>query len=350
MVALVIVVLLLVAVTVGIAAVLLPRTLRGELGALREQTAGELTARNAEVDRRLQGVIETMDRRLAALDTKIDGRLATASQTTTQIHERLGEVTQATAEMIERAKELGRLEQALRPPKARGGFGELLLENVLRDRLPPDAYALQHTFSTGDRVDAVIRVDRLVPIDAKFPLDNFERMVAAEEEAERTLYEKAFARDVKGHIDAIAAKYVLPAEGTYDFALMYLPAEAIYYELVSGKTGQLLAYAHEKRVFPVSATTFTAYLQVIAMGLKGMQIERNAHEVMAYCAALQKDFGRFREDFDVLGKHLANAQGKYAEADKRLDRFETKLERAGDQQVEAAAPEPPALPRALDAA
>ncbi len=343
-------ILVLVVAAFGAAAVLLPRLLRGELGALREQTASELSARNAEVELRLQGMEQTLNTRLTELDTKVDGRLAATTKTTSQIHERLGEVTKATETMIARAQDLARLEQALRPPKARGGFGELLLENLLRDRLPPDAYSMQHTFATGDRVDAVIRVDRLVPVDSKFPLDNFELMASAEDDAQRQLHEKAFARDVKGHIDAIAAKYILPAEGTYDFALMYLPAEAIYYELVSGKTGQLLAYAHEKRVFPVSATTFTAYLQVIVMGLKGLQIEQTAHEVMAYCAALQQDFGRFRKDFDQLGRHLSHAQGKYGEADKRLDRFETRLERAADLEVEAAPAEPPALPRALDAA
>jgi DNA recombination protein RmuC len=334
----------------GAAAVLLPRLLRGELGALREQTANDLTARNSEVELRLQGMERTLDARLTQLDTKVDGRLAATTQTATQIHERLGEVTKATETMIARAQDLARLEQALRPPKARGGFGELLLENLLRDRLPPEAYTMQHTFATGDRVDAVIRVDRLVPIDSKFPLDNFELMAGAEDEAQRQLHEKAFARDVKKHIDDIAAKYILPAEGTYDFALMYLPAEAIYYELVSGKTGLLLTYAHERRVFPVSATTFTAYLQVIVMGLKGLQIEETAHEVMSYCAALQKDFGRFREDFELVGTHLSRAQSKYAEADKRLDRFETRLERASDLEVGAAPAEPPALPRALDAA
>ena len=344
-------VLIVLAAAVLAALVVLPRLLRGELGALREQSGSELAARNAEVDRRLQAVVETMDRRLGELDTKVDRRLATAGNTTTQIHERLGEVTKATAEMIARAKDLGRLEQALRPPKARGGFGELLLENLLRDRLPPDAYDLQYTFSTGERVDAVIRADQLVPVDAKFPLDNFERMANAENELEQQLHEKAFSRDVKGHIDAIALKYIRPGEGTYDWALMYLPAEAIFYELVSGKTGALLNYAHEKRVFPVSATTFTAYLQVIAFGLKGMQIERNAQAVMKYCAALQTDFIRFRDDFDLVGKHLSNAQGKYAAAEKRLDKFETKLDRASEEQLELAAPEPqpPALPRALDA-
>lgn len=329
----------LVLLAVAAAVIWLPRVIAAQLAVLREETARQLGERNAEVDRRLAGVTETLDRRLAS-----------SGKTTNEIHERLGEVKTATETMIARAQDLARLEQALRPPKARGGFGELLLENLLRDRLSPEAYSMQHTFATGDRVDAVIRVDRLVPIDSKFPLDNFELMVAAEDDAQRQLHEKAFGRDVKKHIDDIAAKYILPAEGTYDFALMYLPAEAIYYELVSGKTGQLLSYAHERRVFPVSATTFTAYLQVIVMGLKGLQIEQTAHEVMSYCAALQKDFGRFREDFELVGTHLSRAQSKYAESDKRLDRFETRLERAADLEVEGSPAEPPAMPRALDAA
>jgi len=328
--------LILVVLALAGAALVLPRLIAAQLAAMREEAAHQLNERNADVDRRLADMTETVDRRLAG-----------AGQATTQIHERLGEMTKATAEMIARAKELGRLEQALRPPKARGGFGELLLENLLRDRLPPDAYEVQYTFPSGERVDAVIRAaGRLLPVDAKFPLDNFERMAAAGDDAERQLHEKAFARDVKGHIDAIAAKYIRPDHGTFDLAFMYLPAEAIHYELVSGKTGALLAYAHDKRVFPVSATTFAAYLQMIVLGLKGMQIEQRAEEVMKYCAALQKDFSAFREDFDLVGKHLSNAQGKYASAEKRLDRFETKLDEAADEQAEV-----PATPvRALDAA
>src|SRR3954449_3953588 len=192
------------------ALVLLSRALRGDLARMGTDARAQLEQRTADVDRRLQGVIETMDRRLGELDTKFDRRLATATQTTTQIHEQLGKVNQATAEMIARAKDLGRLEQALRPPKARGGFGELLLENLLRDRLPPSAYELQFTFKTGERVDAVIRAGgMLLPVDAKFPLDNFERMAATEGD-EQKLHEKAFGRDVKGHIDAIASKYVRP--------------------------------------------------------------------------------------------------------------------------------------------
>jgi DNA recombination protein RmuC len=254
--------------------------------------------------------------------------------------------------MLERAKDLARLEQALRPPKARGGFGELLLENLLRDRLPPSAFALQHGFQGGERVDAVVKVGQLIPVDSKFPLDNFARMVETEDDTERQLYERAFARDVKGHIDAIAAKYIRPGEGTYDFAFMYVPVEAVYYELACGRTGALLQYAHEKRVFPVSPTTFVAYLQVIVLGMRGMQIEQHAHEVMGYVAALQKDFGRFKNDFDLVGRHLGNAQSKFAEADKRLGAFEAKLERASDEEPEAldgSAFEQPELP-AADAA
>src|SRR5438128_9392272 len=118
--------------------------LRGGLGALRTASSAQLAERNADVDLRLRGVVETMDRRLAELDTKVDRRLATAAETTNRIHDRLGKANEATAQMLERVKDLSRLEHALRPPKARGGIGELLLENLLRGRLPPSAYTMQH--------------------------------------------------------------------------------------------------------------------------------------------------------------------------------------------------------------
>src|SRR6266542_3693290 len=166
----------------------------------------QLATRNSEVDGRLQAITATMDRRLGELDTKVDRRLEHASQQTNAIHKQLGQVGQATLQMAEQAKELSQLQQILRPPKARGGFGELLLENLLRDRLPPTAYALQHGFAGGERVDAIVRVDRLIPVDSKFPLDNYNRLVEAESDDERLLAERQFSRDVKSHIDAIAAK------------------------------------------------------------------------------------------------------------------------------------------------
>jgi DNA recombination protein RmuC len=318
----------------AVGAFVLVRLLRSELTALRSESGTQLAERNAEIDRRLQSLGETMDRRLGTLDERVDRRLADATQTTNRIHERLGKVDEATTQMLERANDLKRLEQALRPPKARGGFGELLLENLLRDRLPPSAWETQYTFDSGERVDAIVRVERAIPVDSKFPLDNYNRLVEAEADDERTLAERQFARDVRTHIDAIAVKYIRPDEGTYDFAFMYIPVEAVYYELACGKTGALLSYAHERRVFPVSPTTFTAYLQVIALGLRGMQIEQSAHEVMAYVAELQRDFDRFADDFDKIGTHLGHAQSKYHEAGKRLDRLETKLERAAEEQEE----------------
>jgi DNA recombination protein RmuC len=320
------------------AGVWLVRRLQLELVALRSETGAQLADRNADVDRRLEAMTSTLDRRLES-----------TTQTAGEIHRRLGELGRANEEILARANDLKRLELALRPPKARGGFGELLLENLLRDRLPPTAFALQYGFSGGERVDAVIKVDRIVPIDSKFPLDNFERMLAAENDIERQQHEKLFGRDVRAHVDAIAGKYIRPDEGTYDFALMYLPSEAIYYELACGKTGALLAYAHEKRVLPVSPTTLTAYLQVIVLGLKGLQIEQHAQEVMAYCAQLQGDFGKFKEDFELVGTHVGRAQNKFVDAQKRLGRFETKLEQAGEAPAELPSEEHE-LPRAVDAA
>ena len=328
-------------------AVWLTRALRS----FKADSDSALAARNAEVGRQLEGITATMDRRLGELDTKVDRRMEHASKQTNAIHKQLGDVGRATTLLAEHAKELGQLQQVLRPPKARGGFGELLLGNLLRDRLPPEAYSLQYGFKSGERVDAVIRVDRLAPIDAKFPLDNFERLVDAQESSERELHEKAFARDVKGHVDAISSKYIRPDEGTYDFAFMYLPSEAIYYELVCGKTGALLSYAHEKRVLPVSPTTLTAYLQVVLLGLKGLQIEQHAHEVMAYVAELQRDFDRFADDFDKVGTHLGRANSSFGKAEKRLDKFELKLDQAADShELESAGDMVAELPRAADAA
>jgi DNA recombination protein RmuC len=334
----------------------LARFLRAELGGMRADAGAQLAERTAEVDRRLAGIVETMDRRLGELDRRVDSRLESASRTATEIHRQLGRLGEANTQMLERARDLAKLEQALRPPKARGGFGELLLANLLADTFPPDKYELQHGFKGGERVDAVIRLDRsLVPVDAKFPLDNFQRLVEAEDDAAREAYGKQFSRDVKAHVDAIAQKYIRPDEGTYEFALMYLPAEAVYYELVCNRIGgdaSPLAYALERRVIPVSPSTLHAYLLVILLGFKGLQIEEHAREVMAYCAQLGKDFGRFKEDFELVGTHLGRAQTKFTDAEKRLGRFETKLERAAESELtETAEPvELAELPRALDAA
>ncbi len=359
---------LILAIALGLAAgaVWLVRVLRADLARQGSESVQQLAGRNAEMDRRLAGMTETMDRRFGELDTKVDRRLgemdvkvdrrlAGMTETSTKIHERLGKVDEATAQLNERAKDFQRFEQMLRPPKARGGVGELLLTKLLADVLPVETFALQHGFRSGERVDAVIRLDgALIPIDAKFPLDNFQRFVEAEDEVTRELHAKTFARDVKGHIDAIAQKYIRPEEGTYEFAFMYLPTEGVYYELVCNRIGgdaNPVEHAQRRKVFPVSPNTFYTYLLTLAQGLKGLQIEEHAREVMAYVAELNHDFARFKADYDVVGKHLGNAQTKYAESERRLSRFETQLERAAESEPsEVETIELAELPRAVDAA
>ena len=221
---------------------------------LLEQRFGSM---EEKLDRKLGDVETKVDRRLEGLDGRLLMQQQSAGQTATQIAEKLERVQGATAQVLARANDLARLEQALRPPKARGGFGELLLGNLLRDMLPAEAYSLQYGFKSGERVDAVIRIDKLVPVDAKFPLDNFTRLVDTEDEAENAIHTKAFERDVKIHVDAIASKYVRPAEGTYDFALMYLPSESVYYEVVCSKSETLYHYALESASFRSRRPPFT---------------------------------------------------------------------------------------------
>jgi DNA recombination protein RmuC len=339
---------ILVVAAVAAGAVWLVRTLRSELERLRADAAARLAERDAESDRRLGELAASVDRRLEGIDGRLLATQQASGQTATQIVEKLGKLDGTAAQMLARAHDLAKLEQVLRPPKARGGFGELLLENLLRDRLPATAYTMQHAFRSGERVDAVVRVGQLIPVDSKFPLDNFQRMTQAESDDERQLCAKAFARDVKSKIDDIANKYIRPDEGTFDFAFMYVPVESVYYELACNPAAGLLEYANERRVFPVSPNTFTAYLQLIVLGMRSMQVEERAHEVMAYVAGLGSDFGRFKEEFELVGKHVGHAQAAYTKADKRLGRFESKLDRAieDDDDVDELAP----VPRAIEAA
>lgn len=193
-------------------------------------------------------------------------------------------------------------------------------------------------------VDAVILIGaNFVPVDSKFPLENFRRVVEAATESERIAARKQFLRDVKRHVDAIATKYILCDEGTYDFALMYVPAENVYYETIikednAGDERQLFGYALGKRVIPVSPNSFYAYLQTILLGLRGMKVEERAHEILNTLARLRADFEKLQENFRVLGKHLTNAQGSYADTERTLTKFDAKL-----SQIEAPA-ETKALP------
>jgi len=185
---------------------------------------------------------------------------------------------------------------------------------------------------------SLIRIgERIVPVDAKFPLENFRRVLEETDEDKRGPLRRAFLRDVKNRVDEIAKKYILPDEGTFDFALMYIPAENIYYEIIvrdDSEEDSPAAYALARRVVPVSPNTFYAYLRVIVLGLRGLRIERDAQEIQARLGRLRGDLDKFREAFDVVGRHLTNARNKYDDAASGLGRLEGKLEgieRHGEQ-------------------
>jgi DNA recombination protein RmuC len=208
-------------------------------------------------------------------------------------------------------------------------MGEWSLENLLSTILPKGTYELQYTFKDGRIVDALVRLeDYSVPIDAKFPLPSFEKIVQVESEVERTRLRRQLVNDVIRHIDKIASDYIRPAEGTLDFAMMYIPAENVYYETIvkyAGETKDILQYALDKKVIPVSPNLLYAYLMTVAMGLHGLQIEKQAAEIRQNLKKLNSSFGDFGATWEILGRHLRNAHGQYDEGQKKLDRFGLQL-------------------------
>jgi DNA recombination protein RmuC len=278
------------------------------------------------VNDRLKENAEVLQQTQQSLSERLDN----AARVVGNVQKSLGGLEEASRRIYEVGKDIASLQEILRAPKLRGGFGEFLLEDLLAQVLPADHFSAQYSFRSGEKADAVIKLGTsLVPVDAKFPLENFKRALQAESDEERTRAKKQFTADVKKHIDAIAQKYILPDEGTYDFALMYIPAENVYYETIikdeSTAEKSLSEYALNKRVIPVSPGSFYAYLQAIVLGLKGMKVEARAKEIIRYIGRLQGDFARFRDDFDLVGKHLGHAQSSFQSADKRIEQFEQKL-------------------------
>jgi DNA recombination protein RmuC len=284
------------------------------------------------LERNLERMNEIESHQQLELATLISQRISEMDQGSRQSFERLkediGRLSAATLQMLEVGKNISSLEDLLKPPKIRGGMGETLLEELLNQILPTGYCSFQYSFKSGEKVDAVIRLGgKLVPVDAKFPLEQFRNILENNNEAERKSARRNFLRDVKKHLDDIANKYILPDENTFDFALMYIPAENVYYEAVIKEEGDegLYSYALRKKVIPVSPNSFYAYLQVIIHGLKGMSIEAHAREIINHLERLKGDEKRFKDEFDILGNHLTNARKKYEDADKLLNRFEEKL-------------------------
>jgi DNA recombination protein RmuC len=324
-------------------------TVRREGREDQEWLRREVGALTSEVTRQLEQGMKLIQ----AGQSTIGARLDAATKVVGDVQGSLGTLQEATRRVAEIGREIQGLEQVLKSPKMRGGLGETLLERVLDEMLPREHWMTQHGFRSGEKVDAAIRIgERIVPVDAKFPLENFRRMLGEADEAQRRQYRRVFARDVKARVDEIAKKYILPDEGTYDFALMYVPAENVYYEIAvrpeDAGEEPITTYALSRRVVPVSPNSIFAYLQVIVLGLKGLRIEANARRIQEDLARLGGDVAKLRQPLATLGRHLGNAQKQYEDAQRELDRLETKLDeiarKGPDGALAAREPEPPTLP------
>ena len=280
----------------------------------------------------LQKVNTDFTQTIQNLDQNTTTRLNKAAEAIRDVYGRLGEVQQSTKQVNEVAKDIASLQEILKAPKIRGGMGELFLSDLLGQILPNKKFQLQYRFKSREVVDAVITLkDLLIPIDSKFPLENFKKIVEAKTDSERISAKKLFIRDVKKHIDAIRNKYILPEEGTSNFALMYIPAENVYYEIIIkdenlDESKGVFRYALENRIFPVSPNSFYGYLQTILYGLRGMQIEEQAQVILSRMSQLEGDFNKICEDFSKIGTHLKNLSSSYETTDKRMTKFGDKLE------------------------
>lgn len=234
------------------------------------------------------------------------------------VKETLGGLHEATKRVLELSEDVKKLEDLLKPPKLRGELGELFLENILSQILPKENYEFQYQFKSGKRVDAIIKIgDKIIPIDAKFPLESFNKMIDTENKEEYEKYRNEFHRDIKKRIDE-TSKYISPSEGTFDFALMYVPAENIYYEAFV-KEKELLNYCIQKKIIPVSPNTFYAYLSMLLYGLRGLKVEEKAKEIVSMLQKIENDLKGLKEIFDRARTQLKNSIENMDKGDKMLE-------------------------------
>lgn len=242
---------------------------------------------------------ETLISWLKTMQSSLDTRLDSATQL-------MGQIKQDAGRFAELSLSMKNLQDYLKSPKLRGNIGEQVLKDLISQMFPKNSFFLQYTFKSGDKVDAAIKTDAgILPIDSKFPAENFQKLMAADNENEKEVARKEFVRDVKKHITDISQKYILPEEGTMDFALMYVPSEPVYYEVVNEM--ELTEFSRKNRVYPVSPNTLYANLQVILLSFQGKDIEQKSHQLFAVLRGIQKDYGKLGENLNVLNKHITNA-------------------------------------------
>jgi DNA recombination protein RmuC len=314
------------------------QALRGEMArALSDssrQSREQISVLTAQLNERMKETSLTLQNTQATVGERLDN----AANMVGMLQRKLGQIEESNKKIFDLGQGLQELKDILKNPKLRGNMGEFFLEDLMRQILPPEHYRIQHCFKSGEIVDCAINLgDAMVSIDSKFPLESFVRMVQIpEDQVDLKRREKrSFVAAIKKHADAISKKYILPDEGTFDFALMYIPAENIYYETIIRDDmledeGSLYSYLLSKKVIPVSPNSLYAYLQVIVLGLKGLRVQEHARQIINDLQRVEGDLGKFREDYTVLGKHLKNAQGSYEESTRRLDKFQSKVEKITD--------------------
>lgn len=260
-----------------------------------------------------QTLLEWLKSMQQSMDTNTKTVNNTLSESSKSLNERLDNAARVIAavqknigEMSEIGRGMKELQEFLRSPKLRGNIGEQVLKELLSQMLPKQSFHLQYAFNNGSIVDAAIKTEAgIIPIDSKFPMENFRKMAGAQSDLERKTAEKEFVSDVKKHIDSISKKYILTNEGTIDYALMYIPSESIYYEIINNPS--LFDYSSKNRVLPVSPMTFYAYLKAILMGFEGQKISKKAHEILSSIRAIHKEYEKVGESIDTLSKHVNNS-------------------------------------------
>jgi DNA recombination protein RmuC len=342
---------LLAAVIVGAIAWSASRRSEAQLSAVRQEMQISLAAQGQAVGAQINNLVLAMTQQLGQVRQELQSGVAStgqlASDAQRDVAQRLQSSTEALLQMSEKIGEMHQssldlskatqtIQSVLGGAKTRGTLGEVTLERLLGDALPQSAYSTQHRFdSTGAVVDAIVRSgERVLSIDSKFPLEAYRRLVELGDAARRD-----FSVAVRRHADSIAEKYILPGEHTFDYALMFVPSEGVYYELLmtqDSKHGRLDEYCREKRVFPVSPNTFYICLSAVAISLQGQKIEENARHLLAGMTGLKKQFESFSDVYEKLGTHLRHAQQCYEEADSRLTRARNSLEQMSQGALPAA--------------
>ena len=343
------------------------RDLRNDVVLLRQTTEKSIQTMNTVFSGQLQAVTSHMQVSLASVTADLGSRLDSINRQVTEqlnqgtnvmnanseaigkniaavqitfagLQKQVGEMTEQARQLSDVSRAVTAIEHVLRAPKLRGNFGEEQLENLLGLVFSKQQYELQHRFSSGETVDAILLLPLgYVAVDAKFPLENFRRIAESESEDEKRVLRRDFLRDVRKRVDEIASRYIRPAEGTLPFALMYVPAENVYYEAVirnEDEPFQLYRYCLEKRVIPVSPNSFYAYLQTIMVGLKGMQVSQRAETIVREIESLKIELEKFSKAYDTVGTHIKNATAKLEESSRLLNKVELRVEGLSGDGVE----------------